>query len=147
VEVPFDHGDCWKGDEMSERPTIGRALPITITLLACVFAGLGVLFVLAPAPAGRFYGIDPGSSSGLFYVCAVGFRDLALASYLFGLTLARQFRALSIVMLSTLVIPAGDILLLAASGRAQPIHYLLHAASFLCFAGLAWWAGRSASPQ
>jgi hypothetical protein len=132
---------------MSERQVSGKALPITITLLACAFAGLGVLFVFAPAPAAMFYGIDAGSSSGLFYVRAVGFRDLALASYLFGLTLARQFRALSIVMLSTLLIPAGDILLLAASGRAQPIHYLLHAASFLCFAGLAWCARRSASPR
>jgi hypothetical protein len=120
---------------------------MTITLLACMFAGLGILFVFAPAPAARFYGIDTESSSGLLYVRAVGVRDLALASYLFGLTLARQFRALSIVMVSTLVIPIGDILLLAASGRAQPNHYLLHAASFLCFAGTAWWAGRSASPR
>lgn len=132
---------------MSERLVIGKALPFTITLLACVFGALGVLFVFAQTPAGRFYGIDPGSSSGLFYVRAVGFRDLALASYLLGLTFARQFRALSIVMLSTLVIPVGDILLLAASGRGQPIHYLLHAASFLCFAGGGWWAGRSASPR
>ena len=120
---------------------------MTIALLACVFAGLGALFVLAPAPAATFYGIDAGASSGLFYVRAVGFRDLALAAYLLGLTLTRQFRALSIVMLSTLVIPAGDILLLAASGRDQPIHYLLHAASLLGFGGLGWWAGRSARPR
>ncbi|OWK27873.1 DUF4267 domain-containing protein [Sphingomonas mucosissima] len=132
---------------MSERPPVGKALAMTITLLACVFAGLGVLFVLAPVPAASFYGIDPESSSGLFYVRAVGFRDLGLASYLFGLTLAQQFRALSIVMLSTLIIPAGDILLLAASDGAQPIHYLLHAASFLCFAGSGLWARRSASAR
>ena len=132
---------------MSEQPSVGTALPMMLTLLACVFAGLGVLFVLAPAPAARFYGIDAGSPSGLFYVRALGLRDLALAAYLLGLTVARQFRALSIVMFVTLVIPAGDILLLAVSGRAQPVHYLLHAASFLCFAGMAWWAGRSARPR
>ncbi|OWK27963.1 DUF4267 domain-containing protein [Sphingomonas mucosissima] len=132
---------------MNKPASFGKALPMTITLLACMFAGLGALFVLAPATAAAFYGIDAGSSSGLFYVRAVGFRDLALATYLFGLTLTRQFRALSIVMLSTLVIPVGDILLLAVSGGARPIHYLLHAASFLCFAGLAWWAGRSESAR
>lgn len=132
---------------MSEPSPSGSALPITITLMACVFAGLGALFVLAPTPAAKFYGIDAESPSGLFYVRAVGVRDLALAAYLLGLTVARQFRALSIVMFATLVIPVGDILLLAASGRAQPGHYLLHAASFLCFAGMAWWAGRSARPR
>lgn len=80
-------------------------MPITIALLACILAGLGVLFLLAPTPAATFYGIDAGSSSELFYVRAVGVRDLALAAYLLGLTVARQYRALSIVMFATLVIP------------------------------------------
>jgi hypothetical protein len=115
-------------------------------MLACVFAALGVLFVCAPAPAASVYGIDAGSSSGLVYIRAVGLRDLAPAAYLFGLTLARKFRALFIVMVATLIIPAGDMLLLDASGRARTVHYLLHTASFLCFAGMAWWARRCARP-
>jgi hypothetical protein len=41
---------------MSERQVSGKALPITTTLLACTFAGLGVLFVFAPAPAAMLYG-------------------------------------------------------------------------------------------
>lgn len=129
---------------MNETPPAGKALPISVILLSFVFAGLGILFVSAPVPAARFYGIDAGSPAGLFYVRAVGFRDVALATYLFGLTLARQFRALSIMMFATLVIPVGDIFLLAASGGAQPIHYCLHAASLLCFAGMACWTRRSA---
>lgn len=132
---------------MNKPIVTGNALRVTIQLLACIFAALGVLFVWAPAPAAMIYGIDPGSFSGLSYVRAVGVRDLALAAYLFGLTLARQFHALSIVMFATLVIPAGDLLLLAVSGRAQAVHYLLHGASFLCFAGMAWWARRWARPR
>lgn len=127
---------------MNDLPSPGRWLPITITLLACVFSALGALFVLAPASAATIYGIDAASSSGLFYVRAIGFRDLALSAYLFGLTFARQHRGLSIVMFATLIIPVGDIILLAASGRALPVHYLLHAASFLCFAGLGSWLRR-----
>ena len=108
-------------------------------LLSGVFLLVGGLFVLAPAAGAGFYGLDADAPSALFYVRAIGLRDAALALYLFGLAVAGLRRALAIVAFGTLIIPAGDILLLAASGAGKPVHYLLHAGSLLCFAGLACW--------
>jgi hypothetical protein len=109
-----------------------------VFLLSAVFLLMGILFLLAPAAGARFYGFEAGSPAGLFYVRAIGLRDAALALYLFGLALAGLRRALMIVALGTLVIPIGDLLLLLLSGSGEPVHYLLHASSLLCFAMLAW---------
>ena len=115
---------------------------LAVCLLSVIFMGLGGLFVAAPAPAAVIYGLPTSDAAALFYVRAIGFRDLALASYLLGLTLTRQHRALAIVLAATLLIPVGDLALLASSGAGRPIHYLLHGASLLCFAGLALWLRR-----
>jgi hypothetical protein len=120
-------------------------LALTVCLLSSVFLVLGGLFVAAPTPAAAFFGLPTHDAAALFYVRAIGFRDLALAIYLLGLALSGQRRALTIVLAGTLIIPIGDLALLASSGTARPIHYLLHGASLLCFAGLALWS-RSASP-
>ena len=113
-------------------------------LLSGVFLLLGALFLLVPTVAARVYGFDTHSPPALFYVRAIGLRDLALALYLLGLALQGLRRALRVVTLSTLIIPLGDMLLLASSGDAEAGHYFLHAASLLCFAGLAWWSSRPA---
>ena len=107
---------------------------------SAVFLLLGALFLLAPEPAAAFYGFDVRTPSALFYVRAIGLRDAALALYLFGLAWAGLRRALMIVALGTLTIPLGDMLLLASSGAGEPVHYLLHGASLICFAVLAWWS-------
>lgn len=112
---------------------------LAIWLLSGVFLMLAGLFVAAPAAAAAFYGLPAHDRSALFYVRAIGFRDLALAAYLIGLTLAGQRHALAIVLTCTLIIPVGDLLLLVASGAGRPVHYLLHGASLLGFAGMALW--------
>jgi len=117
-----------------------KPLKWSVFLLSALFVLLGALFIVAPGWGARFYGFDANSPSGLFYVRAVGVRDAALAFYLFGLALAGLRRALMIVAVGTLIIPMGDMLLLAASGSGKPVHYLLHAASLVCFAALAWWS-------
>ena len=116
---------------------------LALFVLSGVFLLLGGLFVAAPVPAAAFYGLPTGDPAALFYVRAIGFRDLALAAYLLGLTYARQRRALTIVLGTTLLIPIGDLALLASSSAGRPIHYLLHGASLLCFAGLALWSRRA----
>ena len=121
------------------RMSLTRSMVLATCLLAGVFAALGALFVTKPALAAGFYGLPADDPTALLYVRAVGLRDLALAAYLLGLTLAGQRRALSIVFIGTLVIPIGDILLLASSDAGRTVHYLLHGASLLCFAGLALW--------
>lgn len=115
-----------------------------VFLLSGVFLMLGSVFVAAPDVAATFYGVPADARSALFYVRAIGFRDLALAAYLVGLTLAGQRHALATVLTGTLIIPFGDLLLLAASGAGKPVHYLLHGGSLLCFAGMALWARRAA---
>jgi hypothetical protein len=121
-----------------------HSLPFLVILLACVFAALGGVFVMLPVPGATFYGLSTRDPTALFYVRAIGFRDLAVAAYLLGLTLARHWRALSILSAATLVIPTGDLLLLASSQAGRPVHYVLHGASLLCFAGIALWARRYA---
>jgi hypothetical protein len=115
-------------------------LTLTVCLLSSVFLALGGLFVAAPMPAAEFFGLPTRDPAPIFYVRAIGFRDLALAVYLLGLALSGQRRALAIVLAGTLIIPIGDLALLASSGAGRPIHYLLHGASLLCFAGLALWS-------
>lgn len=116
-----------------------KPLSLGVCLLALVFLMLGGLFVAMPAPAAWIYGLPSRDPAALFYVRAIGFRDVALAAYLLGLTLAGQRRALSVVLTVTLIIPIGDLLLLASSGAGGATSYLLHGASFLSFSGLALW--------
>jgi hypothetical protein len=119
-----------------------RAFEMMLCLLSAVFFLIGVVFLASPGPAAAFYGVPSHDREALLYVRAVGLRDLALASYLLGLTLKGQHRALSIVLAGTILIPVGDILLLASAG-GQAAHYLLHGASALCFAALALWSHRT----
>ena len=65
-----------------------QPLRLVVCLLALVFLMLGVLFVVMPAPAAWIYGLPSHDPTALFYVRAIGFRDLALAAYLLGLALA-----------------------------------------------------------
>jgi len=134
---------------MRGRADRGHSLPARLKwpvfLLSALFLLLGGLCLLAPTSAASFYGLESDDPSALFYVRAIGLRDAALALYLFGLALAGLRRALAVVALGTLIIPAGDMALLAISGAGEPVHYLLHAASFLCFAVLAWVSARGAA--
>ena len=113
-----------------------------VFVLSGVFLLLGMLFIAWPDAAAELYGREAQDSSARFYVRAVAFRDAALALYLVGLVFAGSRRALAAVALGTVIIPSGDLLLLAASGRGDWPHYLLHGSSLVCFALLAWSASR-----
>jgi hypothetical protein len=121
-----------------------KPLALAVYLLSGVFLVLGGLFIAAPEVAAALYGLPSHDRSALFYVRAIGFRDIALGAYLAGLALAGRRQALAIVMACTLIIPIGDLLLLAFADTGEPLHYLLHSASLLCFAGLALWSSRAA---
>jgi len=121
----------------------GKARTIVVLLFASIFAILGSLFVAFPRPAATFYGNAATDPDALFYVRVIGLRDLALSAYLAGLAMAGQRQALLIILYATLLIPAGDLFLLVASGSATMVHYALHGISLLCFAVLAWWHHRA----
>ena len=100
---------------------------------------LGLVFVLAPAPASALFGI-PASEAAHPYVRALGFRDLALALYLFGLLIWASRRALRIVLGASVLIPACDVVLVASvTGLSHPLSLSLHAGAGACLAGLAFW--------
>ena len=119
------------------------SLRLAVLLLSAVFSALAMLFLLAPATGAAIYGFPAATPEALFFVRTVGLRDLALAAYLTGLTLGGSTRALAILLALTIIIPLGDLLLLASAGAGGPLHYLLHGASLLCFAGLGFWSWRS----
>lgn len=122
--------------------SLKQPLAATLYLLSGTFIALAALFIMRPEQAAAVFGLESRDSASLFYVRAIGFRDLALAAYIVGLSLAGERRALFIVLIGTLVIPVSDMMLLAWSGAGASVCYVLHGASLLCFAGLALWVSR-----
>lgn len=104
-----------------------------------LFASLGALFVCQPEQATALFGIPANTVAELVYVRAVGMRDVALAGYIALLTLFASTRAVLIVLSMTLVIPAGDLVLVAMAPYGGPLQLGLHLASATLFAGLAIW--------
>jgi hypothetical protein len=127
------------------RPRFSPAEPLrqTVLLLSAIFCGLAALFLFSPATGAAIYGFPATTPESLFFVRAIGLRDLALAAYLAGLALGGSRRALTIVLALTVIIPSGDLFLLASAGAGGLVHYLLHGSSLLCFACLSFWSWRS----
>src|SRR3954470_23332498 len=114
--------------------------------LSMAFLLIGALFILAPRWGAALFGIPAPEDRGLAYVRAIGFRDLALALYIAGLTLFSSRRALSTVLALTVLIPVGDVALVASMmGLSSPGRLALHGVSALCFALLAAWVRRDRS--
>jgi Domain of unknown function (DUF4267) len=100
--------------------------------MAGVFLLLGLAFIADAELGAAIFGIPAAEATGRSYVRALGLRDLALGLYLIGLTWFASRRAVGIVLGATLVIPAGDLLLiLTQAGLSSPSHLLLHGLSAL----------------
>ncbi|MDQ0840276.1 DUF4267 domain-containing protein [Sphingomonas faeni] len=132
---------------MNDDKPFPVALATVLLVCAAAFFLLGALFMLAPATGGRVYGFSAETEPALLYVRAIGLRDLALASYIAGLTVGRHRRALAILLTLTTMIPAGDLFLLGTMGSGSAVHYLLHSVSLAGFAGLAWWVRNPTPPS
>ncbi|MBF7013864.1 DUF4267 domain-containing protein [Novosphingobium resinovorum] len=111
--------------------------------LGCFFCGLGLLFLIFPHTGADIFGIPAVGASALSYVRAVALRDIALGFYIVFQTLCSTRRAVRILLLSTVVIPAGDMLLVLASEGANLTCLPLHLASAGCFLGLGLWIRRT----
>ena len=122
----------------SERLPLRDARAWAVLGLAGLFLLLGALFVFAPRRAADLFGLPAPEGPGQAYISAIGFRDVALALYMIGLTCFASRRAVGILLGLTVLIPVCDILLLAVIGPSSPWYLLLHAASAACFAALAW---------
>ena len=122
----------------ADRP-LHAAMTTTLLLMSLLFFLLSVLFILAPVAGARVYGLEAHTAAPLFYIRAIGLRDLALSCYILGLTLVGQRQALAILLALTIVIPVGDLFLLGLTGTGEALNYALHAMSLLAFALLAFW--------
>lgn len=120
-----------------------RALRWALLAASSLFVAVGLLFVCAPEQAAALFGLPTAVSAEHVYIRAVGLRDIALAGYLALLTLCASARAVLIVLLVTLIIPAGDLMLVAAVSGGKASHMALHLASAIMFAGLATWVWAS----
>ena len=130
---------------MNRRPS-SRGLPLAefrtwyVLALSGVFVLLGLLFILAPRMGAALFGLPAPEGASLGYLPAIGLRDLAFGLYLFALARLATRRAVGTVLGITVLIPAGDVAILALErGWSSPGHLLLHAVSGAAMlAGAVW---------
>jgi hypothetical protein len=128
--------------EVSSRTARGWRLACILGL-AAVFAGLALLFVLAPSIGAAIFGLPAPEGVAVGYVRAIGFRDAALALMLAGLGWRARQSAVVLVLRVSLVIPACDFVLVASSGPSNwPI--ALHLASGIVLLSLSFCLQRPA---
>jgi hypothetical protein len=125
-----------------EKPSRRDAGTWLVLLLALAFLAIGILFVAGPRPAAILFGI-PAEGPAEPYIRAIGFRDLALALYLAGLTLLATRRAVATVLGASVLIPVCDlVLVMLTTGLSSPGSLALHAAGGIVLAALALWMRR-----
>jgi hypothetical protein len=108
--------------------------------LSGVFVLLGLLFIFAPRAGAALFGIAAPEGPGLSYVSAIGLRDLAFGAYLAALSRLSTRRIVGTVLGLTILIPAGDVILVFLErGFESPKHLLLHAGSGIVMAAGAFW--------
>ena len=109
-------------------------------LLGAAFLVLGIGFASAPRFGAWLFGIEAAEGSALAYVRALGFRDVALALYIFGLIALGTRRGLSVVLAASLVIPACDVaLVLSVSGWSSIGQVFVHLAGAAGLAAVSFW--------
>ena len=106
---------------------------------------IGVVFIFKPGWGAAIFGIPapPGSEP---YLIAVGLRDVAFGLYILALGLFSSRRAVSLVLALTVLIPLGDILIVAHErGLSAPGYLMLHGASGIYMTVAAVWVLKSAA--
>ena len=141
-------GGATRMTDRTARSGLPLHAPSTWLVLALsgVFVLLGLLFILAPRSGAALFGIPAPEGPGLSYVSAIGLRDLAFGAYLAALSRLASRRATGTVLGLTVLIPAGDVILVFLyRGFESPHHLLLHAGSGLVMAAGSLWLLAQAS--
>jgi Domain of unknown function (DUF4267) len=114
--------------------------------LAGIFVGLGLLFLFAPRAGAALFGLPAPEGMSLGYMAAIGLRDLAFGLYLLILSRVSTRRVLGLIFGTTMLIPIGDVVIVAAErGFDSPGHLLLHGASAAAMAAASVWLLRQAA--
>ena len=117
-----------------------------VRLLAAAFVGLGLLFVLAPHAGAALFGLPAPEGAGFGYLPAIGLRDLAFGFYLLILSFIATRRALGLIFAATVIIPIGDVIIVAAErGSEAGFNLLLHGLSAAAMAAASLWLLAQAS--
>ncbi len=135
-----------RGDE---RGLPGNA-PSTwlVWCLGVAFIGLGLLFLLAPRAGAVLFGLPAPEAVGFGYLPAIGLRDLAFGLYILILSFTATRRILGLIFAATVVIPMGDVIIVAAErGLDATLNLLLHGVSGAVMAGASLWLMRAASHE
>jgi uncharacterized membrane protein len=106
--------------------------------LAAVFVGLGIIFLVAPRLGALVFGVPAPEGEALVYLPVIGLRDLAFGLYLAALAMLASRRTVGIVLGLTVLIPVGDMILLALTRGLAP-QLALHLLSGLAVGGVALW--------
>jgi hypothetical protein len=134
----LDHRTMSRGNKGAGLPLEAPSTWLVLALSG-VFVSLGLLFLFAPRAGAGLFGIPAPPGQSLAYVIAIGLRDLAFGLYLFALTRLASRRAVGMILGITVLIPVGDVVLVAAERGFAPGHLLLHAASGLVLAAASAW--------
>ena len=106
---------------------------------------IGVVFIFRPDWGAAIFGVPapPGSEP---YLIAIGLRDVAFGFYILALALFSSRQAVGLVLALTVLIPLGDILIVAYQrGLSASGYLMLHAASGIYMMAAALWVLRGAS--
>ena len=122
------------------RLPLGRPSTWIVLAPAIGLVLLGLLFIARPTAGAAIFGIPAPDWPGRWYLVAIGLRDLAFGLYVLALALFASARAVGLVLAITVLIPAGDIVIVALErGLASPLHLALHAASGTYMAAASAW--------
>ncbi len=111
---------------------------VVVMGLAAVFVGLGIIFLVAPRLGALVFGVPAPEGEALVYLPVIGLRDLAFGLYLAALAMLASRRTVGIVLGLTVLIPVGDMILLALTRGLAP-QLALHLLSGLAVGGVALW--------
>ncbi|PVE24286.1 small membrane hydrophobic protein [Microvirga sp. KLBC 81] len=117
-----------------------------VWLLGLGFIGLGLLFLLAPPAGAALFGLSAPEGESFGYLPAIGLRDLAFGLYLLILSFTATQRVLGLIFAATIVIPIGDLIIVAtARGADGLLNLLLHGVSAAVMAAGSIWLLKSST--
>lgn len=117
-----------------------------VWLLAANFVGLGLLFLVAPRWGAGLFGLPAPEGASFGYLPAIGLRDLAFGFYLLILSLTSGRWSLGLIFGATVLIPVGDMIVVAAERGLEAWGYLLlHGLSAAIMTGTSAWLLRQAA--